>query len=46
MYSDKLIDLLIDKHDINMERYHQYDGENNKYAFPSLLILSIKSKTK
>jgi hypothetical protein len=40
MYFDKLID----KYDINIERYHQYDGKNNKYAFPSLLILSIKSK--
>lgn len=40
MYFDKLID----KYDINIERYHQYDGKNNKYAFPSSLILSIKSK--
>ena len=37
-------DKLIDKYDINIERYHQYDGKNNKYAFPSLLILSINSK--
>lgn len=36
-------DKLIDKYDINLERYHQYDG-NNKYGFPSLLILSVKSK--
>jgi hypothetical protein len=42
MYFDKLID----KYNINIERYHQYDGKNNKYAFPSLLILSIKSKNK
>jgi len=40
MYFDKLID----KYDIDIERYHQYDGKNNKYAFPSLLILNIKSK--
>lgn len=40
MYFDKLID----KYDIDIERYHQYDGKNNKYAFPSSLILSIKSK--
>jgi hypothetical protein len=40
MYFDKLID----KYNINIERYHQYDGKNNKYAFPSSLILSIKSK--
>lgn len=37
-------DKLIDKYDINIERYHQYDGKNNKYAFPSSLIVSIKSK--
>lgn len=37
-------DKLIDKYNINIKRYHQYDGKNNKYAFPSLLILSIKSK--
>jgi len=37
-------DKLIDKYDINVERYHQYDGKNNKYAFPSLLIINIKSK--
>ena len=40
MYFDKLID----KYDIDIERYHQYDGKNNKYAFPSLLILNIKTK--
>lgn len=40
MYFDKLID----KYNINIERYHQYDGKNNKYAFPSSLILSVKSK--
>ena len=40
MYFDKLID----KYNINIERYHQYDGKNNKYAFPSLIILSITSK--
>ena len=37
-------DRLVDKYDINMERYHQYDGKNNKYAYPSLLIINIKSK--
>ena len=40
MYFDKLID----QYDIDIERYHQYDGKNNKYAFPSLLILNIKTK--
>ncbi len=37
-------DRFIDKYDINMERHHQYDGKNNKYAYPSLLIINIKSK--
>ena len=37
-------DKLIDKYNITLERYHQYDGRNNKYAFPSSLILSIKTK--
>jgi len=39
-------DKLIDKYNVNIERYHQCDGKNNKYAFPSLLILNIKSKNK
>jgi hypothetical protein len=37
-------DKLIDKYDIDIERYHQYDGKNNKYAFPSSFILNIKTK--
>lgn len=37
-------DKLIDKYDISVERYHQYDGNDNKYAFPSLLIINIHSK--
>lgn len=40
----KYIDKLIDKYDINIKRYHQYDGENNKYAYPSLIYVNIKSK--
>jgi hypothetical protein len=36
-------DRLVDKYDINVERYHQYDGKNNKYAFPSMLIVNIKA---
>jgi len=40
MYFDKLFD----KYTITIERYHQYDGKSNKYAFPSLIILSIQSK--
>ena len=37
-------DRLIDKYNINVERYHQYDGKNNKYAYPSLIIINIQSK--
>ena len=37
-------DKLIDKYDINVERYHQYDGNNNKYAYPSLLVIYKNSK--
>lgn len=34
----------IDQYNIHVERYHQYDGTDNKYAYPSLLIINIKSK--
>jgi hypothetical protein len=37
-------DKLIDKYNISIERYHQYDGQENKYAYPSLLIVNIKTK--
>jgi hypothetical protein len=38
-------DKLFDNYDINIKRYHQYGGkDNNMYKFPSLLVLSIKSK--
>jgi hypothetical protein len=37
-------DKLIYKYNINIERYHQYDGKNNKYAYPSSIYLIIKSK--
>jgi hypothetical protein len=43
-YNGVFFDKLIDKYDINIERYHQYDGNNNKYAYPSSLIINIKSK--
>ena len=40
-------DKLFDNYDINIERFHQYGGkDNNMYEFPSLLVLSIKSKNK
>lgn len=37
-------DRLIDKYNINIERFHQYDDKNNKYAYPSLLLLNINKK--
>lgn len=47
VYFDKLFDKLFDNYDINIERFHQYGGkDNNMYEFPSLLVLSIKSKNK
>ena len=45
-FFDKIIDNLNEKYSIDVERYHQYDGKNNKYAFPSLVILNINSKDK
>ena len=39
-------DKLVDKYDYNIERYHQYSGQNNKYTYPSLLIININIKYK
>ena len=39
-------DKFIDKYNFDIKRYHQYDGYNNKYAFPSLLIVSINHISK
>ena len=39
-------DKLYDKYDINLERYYQYDNLKNKYAYPSLLTINIKTKDK
>jgi hypothetical protein len=36
-------DKLYDKYKIDIKRYHQYDGSDNKYAFPSLIIINILS---
>ena len=35
------IDKYIDKYDFKIQRFHQYDGNNNKYAFPSIIKISI-----
>lgn len=37
-------DKLIDKYDFDVKRYHQYDGNNDKYGYPSLLIININYK--
>lgn len=37
-------DILFDKYDIDIKRYHQGDGEGNKYGYPSSLILNVKYK--
>ncbi len=42
-YNGVYFDKLVDKYDISVERHHQYDSENNKYAFPSLVTINIKS---
>jgi hypothetical protein len=39
-------DKLYDKYDIDIQRYHQYDGNNNKYAYPSIIKIDIKNVTK
>ena len=39
-------DKLYDKYNIDIKRYHQYDGNNNKYAFPSYVIIEINKKEK
>jgi hypothetical protein len=38
------LDKLYDKYDVNIKRYHQYDGNNNKYAYPSKIIIEINKK--
>ena len=40
------VDKWIDKHTIIIKRYHQYDGNDNKYAFPSSLHVTILNTTK
>lgn len=35
-------DKWVDEYVIELNRYHQFDGNNNKYAFPSLLALHIR----
>ena len=42
--SNSYIDKWIDRYDFNIQRYHQYDGNNNKYAYPSILEINIKKR--
>jgi hypothetical protein len=37
-------DKLYDKYDIDIKRYYQFDGNNDKYAFPSLIKIEINNK--
>ena len=41
---DKMIDKISDNYDFNIERCHQFDDTDNKYAFPSILILHVNKK--
>jgi hypothetical protein len=38
------LDKLYDKFNIDIKRYHQYDGNNNKYAYPSIIMIEINKK--
>ena len=41
-YNGTYFDKLIDEYDINIARYYQYDGLNNKYGYPSTININIK----
>ena len=41
-YFDKLYDRIQEKYSIQVKRHHQYDGSDNKYAYPSLICIEIK----
>ena len=43
MFETAYFDKLIDKYNIDVNRFHQYDGNNNKYAIPSTIIVKISS---
>lgn len=44
MCNGTYFDKLLDNYDINLERHHQYDAINNKYAYPSSFTINIKKK--
>jgi hypothetical protein len=45
-YFDKLYDRIQEKYSIQVKRYHQYDGNCNKYAYPSSICIEIKETIK
>lgn len=45
-YFDKLYDRIQKKYSIQVKRYHQYGRNNNKYAYPSLICIDIKTPVK
>ena len=46
LFNGTYMDKLFDKYYYNIKRYHQYDGNDNKYAYPSSLHIEINSVKK
>ena len=44
LFNGIYFDKLYDKYDIDIKRYHQYDGNDNKYAYPSIIQVKINKK--
>lgn len=42
--NNSYFDKLYDKYDIDIKRYHQSDGNGNKYAYPSIISIEINNK--
>ena len=40
-FGGTFIDKLFDKYEFTIKRYHQFDGNNNKYAYPSTLTINV-----
>lgn len=45
-YLDKLYDKILEKYSIEIKRYHQYDGTNNKYGYRSEIFIIIDENKK
>jgi hypothetical protein len=41
MLNGSYFDKLYDQYDVDIQRYHQYDGNENKYAYPSNIHINI-----